>query len=78
MLAKAQHLPYPPYHPRAPNPIEVINWSPEADPAYVEEGSPLEVWCEVDNWWSACQITHVPSGKFCGFKVSCKPNFIIM
>ena len=74
-VSRAQHLPYPPYHPRAPSPIEMADWSPrEAGGAatFVEEGRPLELWCEVDKWWGACRITHVPSGNLCSFKVNCR------
>merc|ERR1712117_383429 len=48
--------------------------SPPSGSAEVTAGWPLELWCNVDDWWEWCTFTHLKSNKFCDFQWKSGPN----
>jgi len=48
--------------------FSITSYEPASGSAEVQEGWPLVLWCNVDDWWEWCTFTHLSSHKFCDFQ----------
>jgi len=48
--------------------FSLTSFIPESGWVTIEEGSSLDLWCNVDDYWEWCAFKHVPSKRFCDLK----------
>ena len=50
------------------NGFSLISYEPSSGSAETQVGWPLELWCNVDDWWEWCSFTNLISNKSCEFQ----------
>ena len=52
---------------QAINGFEIIDYYPKSKSVFIKEGEDLAIWCEADEYWERCKITHVRSANSCEY-----------
>jgi len=53
--------------------FSITSYEPASGSAEVQEGWPLELWCNVDDWWEWCTFSHLSSNRYCDFQWKSTP-----
>ena len=48
--------------------FSIVSYAPASGSAEIQDGYPLELWCNVDDYWEWCTFSHMSSNKFCDFQ----------